>query len=86
MHFINIAVFWWNIFNESTAKLVIDNDVCEKLQFQLTFNQGLRWANLPNILGLSRVSKVIDRYQQQKRKWNKEYDETRSVFYIRYNS
>ena len=30
---------------------------------------------------LSRVSNVIDRRQLQKRK-NKEYDETRSVFYI----
>ena len=26
-----IAVFCWNIFSENTAKLVIDNVVCEKL-------------------------------------------------------
>ena len=35
---------------------------------------------------LSRVSNVIDRWQWQKRKGNKEYDQTRSVVYIRWDA
>ena len=34
--FCKIAVFCWDIFNEDIAKLVADNDVCEKLQFKLS--------------------------------------------------
>ena len=31
LHFMKIAGFSWNIFNENIAKLVADNAVCEKL-------------------------------------------------------
>ena len=31
LHFLKIAVFCWNKFDENIAKLVIDNAVCEKL-------------------------------------------------------
>ena len=41
-------------------------------------------SNIAHVL--SRVSNVIDRRQRQKRKRNKECDQTRFVCYIRYNS
>ena len=31
LHFVKIASFSWNIFNENEAKLVTDNAVCEEL-------------------------------------------------------
>ena len=51
---------------------------------------ALRETKKPNLFlilhVLSRVSNVIDRRQRRKRRKNKEYDQTRSVFYVRCNS